>query len=473
LFTLILFRMSSNFYRVLGKWDVFTLSFGAMIGWGWVVLTNDWILQAGVLGAISAFLIGGLVVAFVGLTYSELTSSMPKVGGEHVFSYRGLGLDASFLCTWFIILGYVSVCAFEAVALPVVLENLVPLSHKDPLWLINEKPIYLNWIAIGVVGSLLIGLINYLGVRSAALIQKVFTILIIVVGLMLIFGSLFSTHTAPVTDVWDMGKMPVGLLSVIVMTPFMFVGFDVIPQTAEEINLPFKQIGKVLIFSVLLAIFWYTAIIYSVGTTLSPSELQGNSLGPAVAMEKIYQAVWAKNLLLLAGLAGIITSWNSFFIGATRAIYAMGNSGMLPSAFAFLHPKYKSPVAAIVFVTITSILATFFGKEAMGWLVNAGGLGIVVSWSFVSLSFYQLRRKEPHMSRPFKVAKGKLIGATAFLLSLCLVYLYLPGRSSALNTIEWFIIGCWLLLGLVFYAWASKVYGRGSIKKRMDHHLSN
>ncbi|MCK5367941.1 MAG: hypothetical protein KAQ62_05290, partial [Cyclobacteriaceae bacterium] len=59
------------------------------------------------------------------------------------------------------------------------------------------------------------------------------------------------------------------------------------------------------------------------------------------------------------------------------------------------------------------------------------------------------------------------------LLSLCLVYLYLPGRSSALNTIEWFIIGFWLLIGLIFYAWASKVYGRGSIKKRMDHHLSN
>lgn len=120
--------MNSKFNRVLGKWDIFTLSFGAMIGWGWVVLTNDWILKAGVMGAIFAFLIGGVIVTFVGLTYSELTSSMPKVGGEHVFSYRGLGLNASFLCTWFIILGYVSVCAFEAVALPVVLGNLLPLS---------------------------------------------------------------------------------------------------------------------------------------------------------------------------------------------------------------------------------------------------------------------------------------------------------------------------------------------------------
>jgi amino acid transporter len=119
--------MSANFDRVLGKWDIFTLSFGAMIGWGWVVLTSGWILKAGVFGAITAFFIGGIVVALVGLTYSELTSAMPKVGGEHVFSFRGLGLDASFFCTWFIILGYVSVCAFEAVALPVVLSTVMDL----------------------------------------------------------------------------------------------------------------------------------------------------------------------------------------------------------------------------------------------------------------------------------------------------------------------------------------------------------
>jgi APA family basic amino acid/polyamine antiporter len=465
--------MSSDFNRVLGKWDVFTLSFGAMIGWGWVVLTNDWILKAGVLGAIAAFFIGGLVVALVGLAYSELTSAMPKVGGEHVFSYRGLGLDASFLCTWFIILGYVSVCAFEAVALPVVMENLVPLSHGDPLWFIQGNPIHLDWIAIGVVGSLLIALTNFLGVKSAALIQKVFTILIILVGFMLIFGSMFSTPRVPAPVVWDMGKMSTGLFSVIVMTPFMFVGFDVIPQTAEEINLPFKRIGKILIFSVLLAILWYAAIIFSVGISIGPSELQGNSLAPAVAMEKIYQAVWAKKLLIFAGLAGIITSWNSFFIGATRAIYAMGKSGMLPKVFAVLHPKYKSPVTAIVFVTITSILATFFGKEALGWLVNAGGLGIVISWSLVSLSFYSLRKKEPQMDRPFKVAHGKLIGAAAFLLSLFLIYLYLPGSSSALNIIEWSIICCWLLIGLIFYAWSSRIYGRVSIKNKMEHHLSD
>lgn len=240
--------MSSNFNRVLGKWDIFTLSFGAMIGWGWVVLTSEWILTAGVLGSILAFFVGGLVVALVGLTYSELTSAMPKVGGEHVFSYRGLGLDASFFCTWFIILGYVSVCAFEAVALPVVLGNIFPLTDGEPIWSLRGNGIYLDWVLIGVCGALLIGTINFFGVKSAAFIQASLTLFILLAGLMLIFGSLVSPNMASSSaEIWSADKLSSGLLAVIVMTPFMFVGFDVIPQAAEEINLPFKQIGMILI----------------------------------------------------------------------------------------------------------------------------------------------------------------------------------------------------------------------------------
>lgn len=462
----------SDFKRVLGKWDVFTLSFGAMIGWGWVVLTSEWILQAGVLGAIFAFLIGGVIVALVGLTYSELTAAMPKVGGEHVFSFRGLGVDASFICTWFIILGYVSVCAFEAVALPVVMENLIPLSHGDPLWSFNGNPIYLDWVSIGVAGALLIGGINFIGVKSAVFVQMLFTSLILIAGLLLIFGSMFSSNAAVDTlEVWNTDKLGIGLMAVLVMTPFMFVGFDVIPQAAEEINLPPNKIGKVLMLSVLMAVIWYIAIIYSVGTTITSADLQSATLAPAIAMERIYMSPWAKNLLIFAGLAGILTSWNSFFIGSTRAIYAMGRSHMLPKIFAKLHPKYKSPITTIIFVTLTSILATFFGEEALGWLVNAGSLGIVVSWCFVSLSFYVLRKKEPNMVRPYKVTLGKWVSLSAFVLSLGLVYLYLPGNPSALSSIEWSIIGIWILAGGGFYLWTGLKYGRTRIKTNMENHI--
>lgn len=221
----------------------------------------------------------------------------------------------------------------------------------------------------------------------------------------------------------------------------------------------------------LLAILWYAAIIYSVGTTLTASEIKADSLAPADAMQKIYSGVWAKSLLILAGLAGIVTSWNSFFVGATRAIYAMGYSGMLPKVFAILHPQYKSPTTAIIFVTGTSIIATLFGKEAMTWLINAGGLGIVISWSLVALSFYRLRKMEPNLARPFKVSFGKAIGIIAFLSSLALLYLYLPGKPSALNAIEWSIVAAWLIIGLIFYLWASRIYKRQGMRELMDAHL--
>ncbi|MFY0624902.1 MAG: amino acid permease [Reichenbachiella sp.] len=464
----------SNFNRVLGAWDIFSLSFGAMIGWGWVVLTGTWINEAGVLGAVLAFFIGGLVVLLVGLTYAELTSAMPKVGGEHVFSFAGLGLNASFICTWFIILGYVSVCAFEAVALPVVMENIFPMNHGIPFWTFNGNPIYFGWIGIGCFGAAVIGTINYFGIKTASLVQILFTALILIVGLMLIIGGIFFPPTnLDSIQLFDASKISISMVTVLVMTPFMFVGFDVIPQVAEEINLPFKQIGKILVGSVLMAVLWYVGIIYSVGNSISRQEILHEAIAPAHAMGKIYMGTWAKKLLLVAGLAGIITSWNSFFVGATRAIYAMGNSNMLPRSFGLLHPKYKTPQTAIVFVTFLSMLATLFGKEALGWLVNAGGLGIVISWSLVALSFYQLRKKSPLMRRPFKVSFGKGIGLAAFFCSLGLIYLYLPGNPSSLNGIEWTIVILWLLLGLILYLWSTGKYGKLLINKKMKQHANH
>lgn len=463
----------TGFNKVLGKWDIFTLAFGAMIGWGWVLLTGDWILKAGMPGAIMAFITGGFVVVLVGLTFAELTAAMPAVGGEFVFTYRGMGLDASFICTWFIIFGYVSICAFEAVALPVVLENLVTINHGNPLWFVKGEPIYLSWVIIGVMGALFVGTANIAGMKSATFFQIVFTLVLLITGCMLFFGSIFSAQT-PIesVDTRNILKISPGMVSVLIMTPFMLVGFDVIPQSAEEIALPYKQIGRVLVFSVLLAILWYTVIIFSVGITLGSNELKQNTLAPAIAMQKIYGGAWAKNFLIIGGLAGIVTSWNSFLIGSTRAIYAMANSNMLPRAFAYLHPKYKSPVVAIVFVTITSIIATLFGKATIEWLVNAGGFGIVISWNLVAFSFYRLRIKEPLMTRPYKVAHGKIVGATAFLLSLLLLYLYVPGNTSALNMVEWSIVGSWIVIGLVLYTWAGMVYGRKSMRNKIDRHLS-
>ena len=77
----------TEFHKVLNIWDILVLAFGAMIGWAWVVSTGDWIMQGGVAGAMLGFVLGGVMIFFVGLAYAELTTAMRQNGGEHVFSY--------------------------------------------------------------------------------------------------------------------------------------------------------------------------------------------------------------------------------------------------------------------------------------------------------------------------------------------------------------------------------------------------
>ncbi len=463
-----------NFTRILNKRDVLSLSFGAMIGWGWVVLSQTWILKAGSIGAILAFLTGGLIVTLVGLTYAELTSAMPKVGGEHVFSYRGLGVGASFVCTWAIILGYVSVSAFEAVALPTVISILAPNLNAGFLWTIAGWDVYASWALIGVGGSLLVCAINYFGAKPAAFLQWVLILFILAAGLLLMLGGIFS----PAANIENMKPLFSnswgGYFAVLVMTPFMFVGFDVIPQAAEEINLPFKQIGKVLIFSVVLSVFWYVLIIFGVSKALSMEMLQTTHLATADSMRVLFRSDWAATFLILAGIAGILTSWNGFYLGASRAIYAMAHSNMLPKYFSHLHPKYNTPTRAIMLIGFLTALAPLFGRKAMVWLVNAGGLAIIISWTLVSLSFLILRFREPEMERPFKVKFGKLVGYFSVLLSLGMGFLFLPGKPSALSwPKEWIIIIVWFSFGAIMYLYSIKRYGRNSIVNVMKNQIKN
>lgn len=439
---------------MLGRREVLALAFGAMIGWSWVVLAGTWISSAGVVGAMVAFLSGGTAMLIIGLTYAELAAALPFAGGEHVYSHRALGPAASFICTWSIILGYVSVVAFEAVALPTVLDSFVPGLDRILLWQIAGWDVYLSWVATGVFGALAMTLLNIRGVRMAAVLQSTVVLVIVVVGLLFILGAMATGDVANMQPLMKEGIS--GIALVMVMVPFMFVGFDTIPQAAEEINLPYKDIGTVLMLSVVMGIIWYALIVLGVGLVIAPNDLANSTVVTAEANGRIY-GEWGKTVLLMAGLAGIITSWNGFIIGGSRAIYAMAKAGLLPAPLGRLHEEYRTPKNAILLIGVLSMVAPFFGRPVLVWLVDAGGLGIVIAYGFVALSFLVLRYKEPNLERPFKVRYGKAIGMSAMLLSIGLIALYLPGSPAALIwPQEWAIVMAWAILGLVLFLWVRK-----------------
>jgi amino acid transporter len=439
-------QTDGEFSRVLSKRDVFVLAFGAMVGWGWIIQSGYWIDQGGVTGSIVAFVLGAFMVAVVGLIYGELASAMPFVGGEHVYSMRALGPIGSFICTWSLILGYVGVVVFEVVAFPSALAYVVPGFNAIPLWSIAGQTVYGTWVLVGSVGAVVMTYLNYRGVQPAAQFQTILTLVIGLAGITLAIGAVANGHTTSTPPFADSGLA--GVLTVAIMTPFMFVGFDVIPQAAGEADVSERVLGLLIVVSVSVAALFYILVIWASGRALPGAVLVESSLPAAAAMEALFSSALIGKIMALAGIAGILTSWNSFLLGGSRAIYALAESGMLPETLATVNETTDTPSRALALIGGLSVFAPLFGEQMLVWIVNAGGLGIVVAWVMVVISFLVLRVREPEMDRPLKLPAGKAVGVLALALTLVFTGMYLPGAPSALQwPFEWGIVLLWVLLG--------------------------
>ncbi len=444
------------------------IAFGAMIGWGWVVSSGNWIQNGGVLGAILGFVIGGIMIFFVGLTYAELTGAMPQCGGEHVFSYKAMGPIGSFICTWAIILGYVSVVCFEACALPTIIQYIYPNFLKGYMYTIAGFDIYASWVAVAVIVAIFITYINIKGAKTAAILQTVLTVIIGGVGILLVVGSVFNGSTANFDGQLfagvDTGSMFGNVIKVAITTPFFFIGFDVIPQAAEEINVPLKKVGRILILSIVMAVVFYAMVIFGVGYVMNKVEIaksvSASGLVTADAIAKAFNSDIMSKVLIIGGMCGIVTSWNSFLIGGSRAMYSMAESYMIPRLFTKLHNKYKTPINALILIGILSVIAPFFGRAMLVWIMNAGNFGCCMAYCMVAISFLILRKKEPEMARPYKVKNYKLVGCLAVIMSGFMVAMYIiPTSSCALTLQEWIIAGGWSIMGILFALGCKAKYG--------------
>ena len=455
--------------KKLNIFDLLVIAFGAMIGWGWVVSTGSWIKDGGVIGTVIGFFVAGLMIFFVGLVYSELTTSIPVTGGERVFSLRAFGPTVSFSCTWFLILSYVGVVCFEAVSLPTILQYIFPQIGDKVLYNIAGFDVSLYWLLISIGFSLLIGLINFIGIKKSAIVQKILTIFIAVVGIVVMISAAAKGQADNISSQMFVSGSSSngfgGVLKIICVAPFFLFGFDVIPQTAGEIKIPAKKIGTVMLVSIVMAVLFYVGIVLSVGSIFSSSEittsLNGSGLVTADAMAKVFNSRGMAIFLIVGGLFGIITSWNSFLIGGSRALYSMSDANFLPRSFAKIHKKYNSPYLPVALITLISIIAAFFGRTMLTWIVDSATFACAIAYLIVSLSFIVLRKKEPELNRPFKIKHYKIVGVLAVVMCFAIIALYIiPNTGVTLVWQEWIIVGAWLVLGLIFYIVQKKKSGK-------------
>ncbi|MEE3369471.1 MAG: APC family permease [Planctomycetota bacterium] len=443
--------------RVIGRLGFFSLAFGSMIGVGWITSLGNWFEKAGPLGAITAFLVGGLVMLVIGLCYAEVTPMLPVAGGEVAYAYKASGTSMAFVVGWCLALGYLSVSAFEAGSIGVVLAYIEPRLEVGPLYSVNGVTVFASHLAIAAVFTLFITVINFVGVNVATRVQVGLTILLVICASAFViagFGQGSTQNLRPgfVGETAFAGFQ--GILAVLVTVPFWFVGFDTIPQAAEERQgqLPARRLSQCIVMSILGSILFYVAVITTVGVVTPWQTIVGAKLPTARAFETAFESRLWVNLVLMVGLIGLLTSWNGFFLAGTRVLFALGRAHIIHPAFGRTHAKFGTPTTAVVFSGVVTLFSAGLGKGALIAFVDAGSLGIVLAFVGVALSLVKLRRSFPHLPRPYRVPGGWILPVAAMIGSLLLLLvMVVPGSPGSLTGLEWVIVAGFLCLGVVFW----------------------
>ena len=224
-------------------------------------------------------------------------------------------------------------------------------------------------------------------------------------------------------------------------------------KTAKEIHISPRAIALIIMGSVICGIIFYVSIIISVGVVLG-SESDDLELSTAIAAEKAWAWKNAKYVLIFGGIAGIITTWNGFLLGASRLMNAMATDRQLPSWLSDVDLKYnpQNPRKALWFIFGITCLAPLFGQATLIWFINAGGLGVVTAYIFVTVSFLKYRLDNAGVERPFKIRFWKIWGCFSLFLSLLLLFLYFPMSPNGLIwPYEWGIVFIWCLIGFFLF----------------------
>ena len=429
------------------------------------------VIGGGPIAAMIAFLIGAIFLLPIGAVFGELTAAIPISGGIIEYVDRTYGNNMSYITGWFLALGNGILCPWEAIAISTLVSDmfggLFPILRAVKLYTIMGADVYLFPTVIALGFAFYVISLNFRGASAAAKLQAFLTKallagMLLAMGISFIKGGpsnilpAFSKATGP-SSTTSANNMFAGIISVLVMTPFFYAGFDTIPQQAEEAaeGLDWNKFGKVISMALLAAGGFYMICIYSFGTIIPWTEFVQSTV-PALACLKNINMVLYVAMLIIATL-GPMGPMNSFYGATSRIMLAMGRKGQLPSSFAEIDGKSGAPKMANMVLAVLTVVGPFLGKNMLVSLTNVSALAFIFSCTMVSFACLKMRKTEPDLPRPYKVPGGKLgISMACLAGSIIIALMVVPFSPAALKPVEWAIVAGWLVIGLILKAVSSK-----------------
>jgi basic amino acid/polyamine antiporter, APA family len=392
--------------RELGRWDLTAIGINQVIG---AAIFAQPSLYAASVGAWSPWLVAGVGFAsmLIALSFAEVGSRFEGTGGPYLYARTAFGRFAAFEVGW--MMWFTRAASWAAVinALATALGFYAP-------------SLTAGWPRVALITSItaVITLINVMGIRQSSAVLNLLTIgkltplaLFILVGLFFVDGSRLVPSGTP-----TLGE----LSSTALLLIFAFGGYEVISVPAGEAKDPRREVPFAFIMTIVIVTILMTLVQVVALSTL-----------PNLAASKTPLA--DASVLFIGGAGAALMTLGAVFsmtgnnmgqaLSGSRNLFALAEQGDLPRPFGWVHPRFRTPVTAIVVTSAVSLTLALSGHYAALALASAVSRLLVYVATCASTLFLRSPRFQ-HLVKPatFVVPFGPVIPALAIVVALFILF---------------------------------------------------
>ena len=437
--------------RDLGTWAAASIVVGTVIGSGIFLVPRTMISRVGSVEAVFVvWLVGGLLSLAGALSYAELAAAMPEAGGEYVYLREAYGPMWGFIYSWTQLwVAKSGSIATLATGFFLYLSNFFPkldtVLYSVPLPLgPGGGPLEIRYGQIlGIVLILLLGWLNYYGVKIGGEVQIAVTIVkVTLIALIIIAGIGFGTpHAAPSERVVNMTFS--GFIAALVAALWAYDGWNNVSMVSSEIRQPQRNLPRALIGGTLTVIAIYILANVAYFRIMAPQEVAGATRVAADAMQRVLGG-WGANGVSVAAMISIFAALNGSILSGSRVPYAAAREGYFFEAIGRVNPRHRTPAVSILVLSAWSCVLVLSGKYD-----DLFNLVIFASWilyGMTAAAVIVLRIKKPRMERPYRTL-GYPAVPVLFIIGAALLIV-----TTAIDRPRESLMGIFLIIaGLPFY----------------------
>ena len=400
-----------------------------------------------------AWIVGGVLSFFGALTYAELGSLKPQAGGEYIYVRDAYGPLPGFLYgwTWFVIAKPASIAT--------ITTGLVRILGTFPVFAFFSahavaSPLTVSYgQLVAILATVLISLLNYVGIKRAGEFQLVFTLLkvAIIVGIVAIGFTYAAGSWGNFTGGYSGAKGGIaGFMAALVAALWAYDGWNDLNMVAGEIRQPERTIPIALVAGVAMVGALYVMVNAAVQFVLPASEIAASPRPASDAIGLVLGSLGAG--IVAVGMAvSMLVTLNGTVMSGARVPFAMARDRYFFSSLAEVHPRFHTPSVSLAVQAVLAIILILLG----GNFRQLFSLAIFSEWLFYMIAgstVFVFRRREPDTPRPYRVWGYPVVPVLFVLASALLLYYTF---SDNLRNSAW---GCLVILaGIpVFYAFARK-----------------